>query len=155
MPFMFNDDRSKLTSDAPSGTDPRVTELVEDVSELDASVSELGEDVSSVTDRVLALETSIDASHLTGTLPYATYSKNYYPDNSDSISIPLEPDATYILVATHNATRGCNGIAIVPQQVRNVWVLAGMELISFSHTGSAVVATTTGGHPGYHMIRVS
>lgn len=110
--------------------------------------------ISGLTSRVGALETSIDADTITGLLPATTYCKNIQASNQTA-TIPLESGETYLLIATHNSTRGINGIALVPQGAANVWVMAGCELITFNHTGNTLIASnSSGGNPVYHLIRL-
>lgn len=118
------------------------------------SASTANNAISGLTTRVSALESSIDASTITGNLPYSTYSRNYSSENN-SATIPLESDASYLLIATHNSTESLNGIAIIPQAVQNVWKLAGLSGVTINHGGNAIVCTTIGGNPLYHMIRLS
>lgn len=118
------------------------------------SASTANNAISGLTTRINALETSIDASTITGTLPASTYCSNYISTNGTA-TIPLEADETYLIIATHDSTRACNGIAIIPQHVANVWVQSGCEFINFNHTGNALICTSTdASNPAYHLIRL-
>lgn len=137
-----------------NNADATATQAATDASTALNSASVANTGVSSLNTRVTALETSIDASTITGLLPATTYCKNIQASNQTA-TLPLEAGETYLIIATHNSTRGLNGIVLVPQGDQNVWVMAGCELITFNHTGNTLIATNSqGGNPVYHMIRL-
>jgi len=137
-----------------SSANATATQAATDASAALNSASVANNAISGLTSRVGALENSIDASTITGQLPFETYCTNY-PGSATSTTIPLESGETYLLIATHNSTPGLNGIAIVPQGAQNVFVQSGLSNITFNHTGNALICTSqTGGAPVYHMIRL-
>lgn len=142
-------------STTASNADATATQAATDASTALNSASVANNGVSGLNTRVTALETSIDASTITGVIPYSTYSRNYSSERGTA-TIPLERDATYLFIATHNSTENLNGIAIIPQAVVNVWKLTGLGGVTINHTGNAIVCTAAGGgNPLYHMIRLS
>lgn len=141
-------------STAASTAETTAQQAATDASTALNSASTANNAISGLTTRINALETSIDASTITGLLPATTYCKNIQASNQTA-TIPLESGETYLLIATHNSTRGINGIALVPQGAANVWVMTGCEYITFNHTGNTLIATNSqGGNPVYHLIRL-
>lgn len=141
-------------STAASTAETTAQQAATDASTALNSASTANNAISGLTTRINALETSIDASTITGLLPANTYTRNIVASNRTA-TLPLEAKETYLIIATHNSTRGLNGIVLVPQGERSVWVMAGCELITFNHTGNALIATSSdSGDPAYHMIRL-